>query len=141
VPTDAKDRFLEAYAQTGNVSAAAASAGVGRRTVYAWKKHDEDFAQRFREAEQQAVELLEAEARTRATTGSKLVREVYRGDRLIERIVEYRPSDAVPVKLLQALRPDKYGDRLALTQTQIVKTMQTQIVKTMRPGTRSRCMR
>jgi hypothetical protein len=51
------------------------------------------------------------------------VREVYRGDQLIERIVEYRPSDAVLVKLLQALRPDKYGDKLAVTQTQIVKTM------------------
>jgi hypothetical protein len=120
---DLKQRFLDAYAQTGNVSQSAREAGIGRKTVYSWQEQDETFVLAMREAENQAIELLEAEARTRATTGSRLVREVYRGDRLVERIVEYRPSDAVLVKLLQALRPDKYGDKLAVTQTQIVKTM------------------
>ena len=123
VPLNARERFLDAYARTGNLSQSAAAAGVGRRTVYGWQEHDEEFALHFREAESEAVELLEAEARERATNGAKLVREVYRGERLIERIVEYRPSDTVLVKLLQALRPDKYGDKLAVTQTQIVKTI------------------
>jgi hypothetical protein len=92
--------------------------------VFSWQEHDEQFAQAFHEAETEAVEALEAEARERATTGSKLVREVYRGDRLIERIVEYRPSDAVLVKLLQALRPEKYRDRSEVSVTQpIVKVV------------------
>ena len=127
VPSDAKQRFLEEYAQSGNLKQSAAAAGVGRRMAYTWQEHDEAFALAFREAELEAVEALEAVARERATTGSKLVREVYRGDRLIERIVEYRPSDAVLVKLLQALRPEKYGDRLQVTQTQIVKTVEKDI--------------
>jgi hypothetical protein len=120
---DVKQRFLEVYARTGNVSQSALEAGIGRAQVYRWQEVDEQFVIAMREAENQAIELLEAEARGRATTGSRLVREVYRDDRLIERVVEYRPSDTVLVKLLQALRPDKYGDRLAVTQTQIVKTM------------------
>jgi hypothetical protein len=58
------------------------------------------------QAETEAVEALEAEARERATRGGKLVPEVFRGDALVERIVEYRPSDTVLVRLLQALRPE-----------------------------------
>jgi hypothetical protein len=118
-----KAQFLAAYAETGSVTRAAAVAGVTRPRIYEWQEHDLEFAAGFRDAETQAIEALEAEARTRATSGAKIVREVWRGDRLIERVVEYRPSDAVLVKLLQALKPDKYGDRLAVTQTQIVKTI------------------
>jgi hypothetical protein len=48
---------------------------------------------------------------------------VWRGDRLIERVIEYRPSDPVLIKLLQALKPEVYGERLQVTQTQIVKAL------------------
>jgi hypothetical protein len=105
------------------VTRAAAVAGVARKRIYEWQEHDLEFAAGFREAENEPIDALEAEARTRATSGAKIVRDVWRGDRLIERVVEYRPSDSVLVKLLQALKPDKYGDKLAVTQTQIVKTM------------------
>src|SRR5262249_34994794 len=104
-----------------NLSQSALRVGVARKTIYQWQEIDPQFVLAMREAETEAVELLEAEARERATTGSKLVRRVYRNGSLIEEIHEFRPSDAVLVKLLQALRPEKYGDRL--TQTQIVKTM------------------
>jgi hypothetical protein len=124
---DVKQKFLEAYRTSGNLSHSAAVAGVGRRTVYTWQEIDEQFSLQMREAENEAVELLEQEARTRATSGAKLIREVWRGDRMIERIVEYRPSDTVLVKLLQALRPDKYGDKLSVTQTQVVKTVEKDI--------------
>jgi hypothetical protein len=118
-----KAQFLAAYAETGSVSRAAAVAGVTRKRMYEWQEHDLEFAAGFREAENQAIEALEVEARTRATSGARIVREVWRGDQLIERVVEYRPSDTVLIKLLQALRPDKYGDKLSVTQTQIVKTI------------------
>jgi hypothetical protein len=122
---DVRQRFLEADARTGNVSQSALEAGIDRRSIYAWQESDKQFVLAMREAESQAIELLEAEARTRATSGSRLVREVWRNDRLIERIAEYRPSDAVLVKLLQALRPEKY-DELAVTQTNIVKSVATE---------------
>lgn len=67
---------------------------MARKRIYEWQEHDLEFAAGFREAESQAIEALEAEARTRATNGAKIVREVWRGDRLIERIVEYRLSAA-----------------------------------------------
>jgi hypothetical protein len=124
--TPAKQRFLEAYAQSGNLSQSARSAGVSRDTIYTWQETDTKFVVAFNQAEIEAVEALEAEARERATRGGRLVREVYRGGRLIERVVEYRPSDAVLVKLLQALRPEKYGDKLTLTQTNIVKSVATE---------------
>jgi hypothetical protein len=124
---DAKQRFLERYRASGNLSQAASAAGVGRKTVYQWQEVDEQFSLRMREAENEAIDALELEARERATAGSTLTREVWRGDRMVERIVERRPSDAMLIKLLQALRPEKYGDKLAVTQTQIVKTVEKDI--------------
>jgi hypothetical protein len=119
----AKDRFLETYAATGNLSQAVTAAAVTRKTFYRWQEHDEQFVLAFREAEQRALEALEAEARERATKGGKLVREVWRGDVLIERVIEWRPSDPMLIKLLQALAPEKYGEKLQVTQTQIVKAL------------------
>jgi hypothetical protein len=118
-----KQVFLEAYAQTGNVSYSAAVAGVGRSQIYRWQEVDDQFVLAMKEAENQAVELLEHEARTRATEGAKIVRRVYRNGVLIEEVVERRPSDAVLVRLLAALKPELYGDKLAITQTQVVKTL------------------
>ncbi len=69
------------------------------------------------------MEALENEARTRAVAGSKLVRRVYRHGLLYEEIHEWRPSDTMLTKLLQAARPEKYGDKLTVTQTTVVKAV------------------
>ena len=119
--------MIGVHASAGhNLSQSAAAAGVGRTTVFRWREHDEAFNAAFNQAEIEAVELLEAEARERATKGTKLTRRVIRGGRLIEEVEEWRPSDAMLIKLLQALRPDKYGDRLSVTQTTIVKTIDSE---------------
>jgi len=119
----AKELFLDAYRSSGNISTSAAAAGTTRSVVRGWQEKDEQFVLAFQQAEIEAVEMLEAEARERAVKGSKLVRQVIRNGHLIEEVVEWRPSDAILVKLLQALRPEKYGEKLSVTQTSIVKTV------------------
>jgi hypothetical protein len=125
-----QQRFLDAYVEFGNVKAAADVACVPQKQVYRWQEHDEQFVFKMREAEQKALAILEAEARERATKGAKLVREVWRGDRLIEKVIEWRPSDTLLIKLLQAIAPEKYGDKLAVTQTQLVKAIEQSVWET-----------
>ncbi|GGF22657.1 phage terminase small subunit [Aliidongia dinghuensis] len=61
--------FLTLLAETGNVSAAARGAGVSRSGAYAQRLADEDFAVAWTEAQAQAVDALELEARRRAVEG------------------------------------------------------------------------
>jgi hypothetical protein len=122
----ARQLFLDAYRTSGNITEAAAAAGTTRTSVRRWQEQDDEFALAFQQAEIEAVEALEAEARVRATKGAKVLRRVIRGGRLIEEVEEWRPSDAMLIKLLQALRPEKYGERLSVTQTTIVKTIDSE---------------
>lgn len=85
----ARETFLSVFRETCNVSEAVRAAGVGRRTVYDWRDADPVFAAAWDEAEEEAVDALEAAARQRAMTTS---------DRLME-------------ILLKAHRPDKYVER------------------------------
>jgi len=88
-PKGWQDRFFEALRNTGNVRAACQAAGVSRWTVYDRKAHDEEFADRWAQAEEEAIEVLEAEARRRATTGQ---------------------SDTLLIFLLKSHRPAKYRE-------------------------------
>jgi enamine deaminase RidA (YjgF/YER057c/UK114 family) len=103
----AKARFLEVYAQCGNVSAAAKEAGVGRRTVYDWLVADVDYQVAFNDARDQAVDVLELEAHRRAVVGVQ--RPVYQGGRLAGVVTDY--SDKLLETLLRAARPEKYRER------------------------------
>jgi hypothetical protein len=122
----AREIFLEAYRTSGNLSQSAAAAHVGRGMVYRWREDSDEFNAAFNQAEIEAVELLEAEARERATKGTRLLRRVLRGGRVVEEVEEWRPSDAMLIKLLQALRPEKYGDKLSVTATTTVKTIDSE---------------
>ena len=122
-PANARELFLEEFRKTGNITSSAEAAHVERTSIFRWQEMDNAFALAFQQAEVEAVERLEAEARERAIKGSKLIRRVTRNGRLIEEIEEWRPSDAMLIKLLQALRPEKYGDKLSVTSTTIVKTV------------------
>ena len=64
--------FLAAYAKTGNVTAAARQAKCHRASHYDWLA-DPDYADAFQQAQEQAVEDLESEARKRAKHGSDLL--------------------------------------------------------------------
>jgi hypothetical protein len=114
--TRLKKKFLEHFAEFGNVSAAARHAGVERKNVYRWQEHDEDFAIAFQQAEIASVELMEGEARRRAVDGVGSQRRVYdnRGN-LVDEYTETKYSDTLLIFLLKARRPETYRDRYDVT--------------------------
>ncbi len=98
--------FLSAFSKLGNITAACAAAGIGRRTHYAWLE-DAEYRKAVAEAEEQATEVLEREAWRRAVDGvEKPVH--YRGER-IDTVREF--SDVLLIFLLKARRPEKYRER------------------------------
>ena len=123
---DPQTAFLTAYAATCDVKEGLKAAGITRGQFRKWQETDQVFVLRFNQAEIEAVESLEYEARIRAIAGSKLVRRVYRQGLLYEEVHEFRPSDAMMIKLLQAAKPEKYGERLTLTQTTVLKALDAQ---------------
>ena len=56
------DKFITALAGCGNVSISCKAAGICRATANAWKKQFSTFADRWADAMEDAVDLLEAEA-------------------------------------------------------------------------------
>lgn len=115
--------FLEAFAVHGNVSAAARAAMVDRRQVFRWRETDEDFAARFAEAEQAALEVLELEAYRRAVIGTPYRRTSYwRGEEVgVDEKTEF--SDGLLTTLLKARAPEKYRDKLDVNVAQVIKTV------------------
>ncbi len=67
-----QERFLNAFRAVGTVSGAARECSVTRETHYAWLRQDvQGYCGRFNDAEQDAVDLLEQEARRRALVGEE----------------------------------------------------------------------
>ena len=122
--------FLTAYTELGNITAAARAAGVARQKHYEWLESDPEYAKKFADAHEQAVELLEAEARERAVNG---IQEpvIYQGEltflpkfnRNGEMVMKNgkpvlsdipltirKPSDTLLIFLLKGAKPDKYRD-------------------------------
>lgn len=119
--------FLEALADTGNVSQACRSAGVSTTTVYALKKKDADFAAAWDQAEEDAADTLEAEARRRAVQG---VQEpvVYQGQltpvwargpdgKLLEEAYDVTVNGAVTQHTRPVQQVDEHGRPVWLTIT------------------------
>ena len=99
--------FLERLKATGNITLAAAGAGVTRQNVYQTRSRNKTFRRQWDEALEQAVDLLAGEARRRAT-GMK--RDVwYAGEKVGEENVY---SDALLMFLLRAHRPQLYRDNV-----------------------------
>ena len=61
--------FLDELTASGNVSASARAVGVSSTAVYALKAKDADFAAAWEQANEDATDILEAEARRRAVRG------------------------------------------------------------------------
>ncbi len=89
-----KPAFLAAFHNSGNVRAACEAAGVNRPYVYEVRKKDPDFARAWDTALEEAIDILEAEARVRARAG----------------------SDVLLIFLLKAHRPEKYRDHYVVEQ-------------------------
>lgn len=89
---DWTERFLQVFAATGNVRLATTAAGVSRDAPYKRAQADATFAANWLRGREDAVDILEAEARRRALSS----------------------SDALLVFLLKAQRPEIYRERVDL---------------------------
>jgi hypothetical protein len=90
-----KEVFLRAYVAEGGSIAGACRRlhGMSRQLIYDWRAEDPAFVEAMKQAEQAAVELLEADAYRRART----------------------KSDVVLMWLLKKRRPEVYGDTPRVT--------------------------
>ncbi len=103
-----RKRFLEVLRATCNVSEAARSCGVERRTAYNHRDADPAFRAAWDEAVEEAIDRLEREAWRRGVEG--VDRPVtYQGE-ITASFKEY--SDRMLELLLKAHRPEKYKDRI-----------------------------
>lgn len=125
-----ESRFLARLAQTANIRNSAAAAGVARQTVYDRRAADPDFSASMDAAIDDAVDLLELEARRRACDGLQRVKfhqgqpimvpipgtdgkPVFdaSGSMVVTPYVEHEYSDTLMIFLLKAHRPEKYRER------------------------------
>ena len=105
--SDKDDAFFNALARGKPAGAAAIAAGYSLSAVRAFRKDDEEFDKRWKEADDIAVERMEAEADRRAVDGTdKPV--FYQGERCGE-VREY--SDSLLIFRLKARRPEVYRER------------------------------
>lgn len=99
---------MAAYAATGSIGEAARTSGLSRQSHGNWMRTDPDYKVRFEEAKEQAIEVLEDEARRRAAVGWD--EPVFQGGSLVG--VKRRYSDTLLIFLLNGLRPERYKYRM-----------------------------
>ena len=102
-----RDAFIERLRATGNITLAATGAGVTRQNVYRTRSRNAAFRHRWDEALEQAMDLLEGEARRRAT-GMK--RDVYYAGEVVGQESVY--SDTLLMFLMRAHRPHLYRENM-----------------------------
>jgi len=115
--------FLAAYRVTGGVRLSAAAAGISRQLHYKRMAGMPGYAEAFAEAQEDAADHLEEEARRRAVEGCP--RYVVQKGHIVkddsgEPIIEREYSDVLLLALLRANRPAKYVHPKAQSITQIV---------------------
>mgnify|MGYP003677974991 CR=1 FL=1 len=104
--TRKKRHFLKALAETGNVSEAARKARLDRSNAYQIRRQDQAFADAWDDALDMAVDLLEAEARSRAVEGVEQPR--FHQGRICGTVRKY--SDSLLMFLLRAHRPETFRE-------------------------------
>ena len=102
-------RFLENLADTRNVTVAARAAGISRRDALDERARDGDFALAWADAEEEASDLLEHEARQRAIKG--VAEPVFYHGKQVGEVRRY--SEELILLFLRAERPEKFGEKPA----------------------------
>jgi hypothetical protein len=106
-----RERFLELFADTGNVTRSAQSIGATARALYLLRRRDDAFREAWEEAEEIAADRLEEEARRRAIEGVE--EPVVSGGQLVldvagRPVTVRRYSDGLLISLLKAHRPERF---------------------------------
>jgi len=114
--------FLDGLRQTGVVLYACRMAGIGHSMAYKWRAADAEFAKAWDGAVEEALDLLELEARRRAHDG--LVKKKFGkdGDPVIDpttgkQYYEREYSDTLMIFLLKGGRPEKYRENIRQEQS------------------------
>lgn len=109
--------FCDALREGKTVSQAAASIGVGRATVYDWRKADDDFAAAWDDAYETGTDLIEQEAIRRAVEG--VDEPVFYKGEVCGHVRKF--SDTLLMQQLNARRPEKYRQNHKVEHTGGVK--------------------
>lgn len=107
ITPEMKARFVELLRATGNFSVSSRACGFGPAAFKRHREQDDAFDEAVREAEFEAADALEAEARRRALEG--VAKGVYYKGKLVD--IETIYSDTLILALLKANKPDKFADR------------------------------
>lgn len=101
-----KKLFLDEFCKNGNISLTCKTIKVvARSDVFNWRRDDPEFLAAFKEAEEESIEHLEAEAFRRAKEG---VREgIYHRGKRVGYVLRY--SDKLLLAMLRARNPGKWG--------------------------------
>lgn len=98
-------RFLDELSCTGDVVYSARVAGIAQTVLYELKNTSVEFAERWQQAIENAIDHLEGAAIRRALQGDKIP-QFYQGQQIGE-VRSY--SDRLAIFLLSAHRPGLYG--------------------------------
>lgn len=123
-----REKFLKKLREGMTPGVAAAACGLGRRTVFAWKEKDKEFAAAWFDAAEMGIDLMEQEARRRAVDGVK--KPVFHAGVICGHVQEY--SDSLMTLMLKGRRRDIFnverfehtgadGEPIAVVQRTIVK--------------------
>jgi hypothetical protein len=103
-----KDAVIKELGAGGTYTSAAKKAGIGRTTLYAWMKDDQDFNDACMAAEDEGTDILEQEAMRRAAKG--VLEPIYHKGEQVGTVRKY--SDTLLIFLLKGRRPEKFKDHV-----------------------------
>lgn len=114
-------RYLKVLEETGNRMTAAASVGVDHEICMAFASRNPTFHKRARQAENNFLAELEAEAKRRAVTGVE--KDVWYQGEVVGKEKVY--SDKLLETLMKANDPDKYGNKSRVDTTTTINVNDT----------------
>lgn len=121
---EARQRFLDLYAERGTFVECCRLAGLSYNAVQHAIERDPDFAERYREAEQRVLEKLEHEAMRRAVEGNVVRSRKFWHGELVGEDIKTEYSDNLLMMLLRARAPERYRENSLITINQVIKAVE-----------------
>ena len=121
---EARQRFLDLYAERGTFVECCRIAGLSYNSVQHAIERDPDFAERFKEAEQRVLEKLEQEAMRRAVEGTVVRSRKFWHGELVGEDIKTEYSDNLLMMLLRARAPERYRENSLITINQVIKAVE-----------------